>query len=374
VKPFYLGAMEIDLGNPLQWRVLVQSLSWTNAYRERSLLFFDDWFGDDERYDLDGSGPWWSKLPFTNVDWESVDSSRLPEPLQGAQLSPRGAKSRDLLLARAQPGHLERVAEELYESIRAEESVGKVELDISTIPDAPAAVIPPPKLRDYALNPEHPVGGEKAALFEELLELRRDDWRFLGYQILVALPDAPVVAKVRLGTYGIQYHVDLAAIGRNGNVKPVRTAWIIRETDPPQLLTAYVAPSNTSLQALPAPVQPPFIGKEPISSDDFTEMVRLAVAAGDEAASRVAPTPMFIAGSVVPEGEFGGAWINVPDARRRFPRWALRSGVAYPGNGSGISIPAGRHPHVQKAEAYARAFQLVLWLHGIDSTVDAYLD
>jgi len=47
------------------------------------------------------------------------------------------------------------------------------------LPNADFAEVPIVKLRDYALNPDHPVGKHKAKVFESVLGLTAEDSAFL---------------------------------------------------------------------------------------------------------------------------------------------------------------------------------------------------
>lgn len=59
------------------------------------------------------------------------------------------------------------------------------------LPNARDAHIESDKLADYVLDPEHPVGKHKAAVFRQALDIERDDWEYLRDTILEALPHHP---------------------------------------------------------------------------------------------------------------------------------------------------------------------------------------
>jgi len=48
------------------------------------------------------------------------------------------------------------------------------------LPRRHAAEIPPAKLKDYALNPEHDEGRNKARVFASALGIRQEDWECLA--------------------------------------------------------------------------------------------------------------------------------------------------------------------------------------------------
>ncbi len=56
----------------------------------------------------------------------------------------------------------------------------------ASLPNSALAVINLRKLRDYCLNPEHPRGCHKAAVFREVPGLTRDDAIWLRDAFLVA--------------------------------------------------------------------------------------------------------------------------------------------------------------------------------------------
>jgi hypothetical protein len=92
----------------------------------------------------------------------------------------------------------------------------------------------------------------------------------------------------------------------------------------------------------------------------------------------VVPTPILIGDKeiqVIAEGNFGSASVNVRDARRGFARWLISEGKAhtrYGRPGAWMSSPT-EYSHVERAEAYARAFAEVLRVNGVDAAVEVYL-
>jgi hypothetical protein len=106
------------------------------------------------------------------------------------------------------------------------------------LPRADEATIDPRKLKDYALNPDHPRGQHKARAFYQALELTQEDWEELRDQILEQLVSSPVV-RVDAGEFGPTFYVDVPIEGRNGETRRVSTLWIVRGNDPPDLVTLY---------------------------------------------------------------------------------------------------------------------------------------
>lgn len=108
------------------------------------------------------------------------------------------------------------------------------------LPLAENAEIPEDKLREYALDPDHPRGRHKARVFLSMLGIDRADWTYLRDQILERLTESPVTAVRPKAPYGLEYEVRLMIEGLNGETHPVITGWLVAEGRAPRLLTAYV--------------------------------------------------------------------------------------------------------------------------------------
>lgn len=81
------------------------------------------------------------------------------------------------------------------------------------------------KLTEYALNPDHPVGKNKARVIQSATGLGREDAPSVKQQILDQVKDGePVPGKV--DQHGSRYNKDVTLTGPNGTIV-VRTAWIV---------------------------------------------------------------------------------------------------------------------------------------------------
>jgi hypothetical protein len=106
------------------------------------------------------------------------------------------------------------------------------------LPRSNEATIDPAKLRNYALDTDHPVGGAKARVFRAVLAIRRNDWEHLRDEILLALPDGRVTS-VNEGKHTTTYGVILSIQGLNGRSGHVLTAWKL-SAGVPRLVSARI--------------------------------------------------------------------------------------------------------------------------------------
>lgn len=81
------------------------------------------------------------------------------------------------------------------------------------------------KLTGYALNPNHPLGKEKARVFKSALGYTVDNWKDLEENIRGHL-DQSNMKLVSSDKYGKRLQCDTEITGPNGNTAVVRTGWI----------------------------------------------------------------------------------------------------------------------------------------------------
>jgi len=113
------------------------------------------------------------------------------------------------------------------------------------LPGADRARIDPAKLLRYVLDPDSPVGRNKAIVFERALGIGKDDWEYLRDSILAELPrqavylERPPKRADERTTWGVL--VPIRGLGHQvGRELLVTTAWEIVD-DRPELKTALVA-------------------------------------------------------------------------------------------------------------------------------------
>lgn len=106
------------------------------------------------------------------------------------------------------------------------------------VPNADRAFVELSKLRDYALNPTHRVGGHKARLFAILLGITINDAEAVQEILLKAIQTKDATLG-ELDEYGQRYVIDFLLTWQDKQAT-VRSAWIIRQTeDFPRLVTCY---------------------------------------------------------------------------------------------------------------------------------------
>lgn len=105
------------------------------------------------------------------------------------------------------------------------------------IPNSENAVIAEEKIRDYLLNPSHPVGGPKAVWFASI-GYTIGNWQDLFDDLLqIARTSENFIAK--FSPFGVKYEV-VGVIGRSEHRQLlVISVWIVEDNDLPRLVTAY---------------------------------------------------------------------------------------------------------------------------------------
>lgn len=103
--------------------------------------------------------------------------------------------------------------------------------------------IDPRKLTEYALNPDNPVGKDKAIVFQNRLGFSKDNYNSLLEQISHQALDAEVILG-RNDQHGQRYSVDILILGTEGQQEIIRTGWIVEpNSDSARLVTLYVRKS-----------------------------------------------------------------------------------------------------------------------------------
>jgi hypothetical protein len=366
--PYYLGAFELDPGNPVQQRVTGGGLINDLSYRDRTLIF-DPWQSDNpaDPPPLDPhEEEWFNGLEFAEVRYmtsEELISEQKTAPWPTGELSSRGRRSQEVLRQRSPAAHMQRLASELG-SIAGSEGAEQFDIEMSVMPRAGDAVVEEAKLVRYLLDPESPEGSAKAKFFKETLGIEAGEWRHLAAQLKQGLAKAPVLNKVRSGQWGVRYEVVTNIRGLNGSLAAVLSAWQVEPNEPPRFITAHPAPKEHRSKAGPAPEICVVTGG--LEGDErWAELWHLADEAGTAAGAAMVPTPLRVDGHSYSQGMFGGGRVIVPDARRGFARWLVRSEKGYlrEQHGAVVSAPDSS---ADRARAYAEAFAEILTLNGVE--------
>src|SRR5258706_15480803 len=107
------------------------------------------------------------------------------------------------------------------------------------LPNPERAFVDIRKLRDYCLNPEHPVGKHEAYGFRSVLGLTSDDAEMLQ-EVLLSIAVTNDVDATEQDEYGKRFVVRFELRGLSGEATVV-SSWIVRnEEDFPRLTSCYV--------------------------------------------------------------------------------------------------------------------------------------
>jgi len=106
------------------------------------------------------------------------------------------------------------------------------------LPSADRAIVDPEKVQNYLLSRSHPVGIEKARVFESL-GYRRPRWRRLQYDLFMAAQQANA-EEAGVTAFGRKYRIRAILRGPYGRSMPFTTVWIVLfEEGLPRFVTAY---------------------------------------------------------------------------------------------------------------------------------------
>jgi hypothetical protein len=107
------------------------------------------------------------------------------------------------------------------------------------IPNADQAVVDVAKLREYCLNPAHPVGKHKARVFLAALGMTAEDAELLRLELLSGILAADATAEIA-DQFGRRFMATVRVTCR-ARAADVCSCWIVRTNeDFPRLVTRYV--------------------------------------------------------------------------------------------------------------------------------------
>lgn len=103
-----------------------------------------------------------------------------------------------------------------------------------------SVVVDTRKLTEYALNPDNPVGRDKALMFQLHLGFTRDNYESLLQQIQTKALLSEAILQ-RTDQHGKHYRVDMEITGIEGQREIVRTGWVVAlDSNAARLTTLYV--------------------------------------------------------------------------------------------------------------------------------------
>jgi hypothetical protein len=375
----YLGAVELDLGNPVQNAIFVKHLIDDAFISGGAVYLVRNWEGVDDTV-------FTGALRFSPGGERRLSPEEFIErkpPLSVSDLSERGRISAE----RYEGKRTFTIEERIINAIGQLREAGTKPFAF-TATSTPTSILqadlPEAKFIRYLLNPNHPKGGGKAKFFREVLAIGPDDWRYLAAQFYEGLrriefSDLKIktweTPEIGEDGFGASFNCVLPIKGLNGRVALVLTNWILKPGLQPQFSTAVPAEKDLDAGHLPV-AQPSVVSNRLPDKERWEELYTIADEAGRKAAARCVPTPMKVEGyDVEMEGMCGSASVRVADARKGFARWVVRSKLAYKHYRGGAQIFAN-HPSqsVDRAVAYAKAFAAVLKLNGVECTVESFLD
>jgi hypothetical protein len=357
--PAYLGCFEVDKGDPLALQLAANGLIPFCIYAERTLKWiipFDESAGEQAPLS------WPDGLGFSSVEF----STEATERIELAALSPVGEENARLLKTRAQPHHAEHVLTALRDSLDPGKDGTPVRVSFGES-EFGAAHADVRKLRDYSLNEQHETGKHKAHVFRRLLGITAADWSFLAEQLIAGLAKE-LVRRPAKTQWGVQYHVIVAVTGRNGQTKLVKSAWIIRNGEPPSLISAYVAEKADTTETA---VLADLVVNEREGAERWRQIYEIAHARARKAAEEWTPTPMWVSGYVEPiaDGACGSAWVNLPDGRSKFSRWLKNNKLCADFTRGCVIFGKTTSQSLEREQKYCEAFAQVLRLNGIECKV-----
>lgn len=369
--PFYLGAMEIDLGNPIQVTAFLRYLIKDAVVHDGALYLESDWEGEVNTL-FDGAETF---KPNGLRIIAAGGLAKLAGPLPSAEMSESGVAALTRFEAKRSFTLQERVLRALSQWW---ERTDDSPFSFSAQSDPVAvfdAIVPLPKFVAFLLNPEHKDNKGRANFFAEVLEIGPDDGLYLAAQIQEGLDTADVTKlgiKRWNGGGGVSFNLPITIRGRNGRSALVETSWLMQPGQPPSLTTIFPGREHATQDGTDTPVLPTNLHGDA----KWAALYQLATAAGTAGETAKVPTPMLVEGfGPEAEGMCGWAYVHVPDGRRDFARWLLRNNHAYRGTRGGALLHISSSTQsVDRAHAHAKAFARVLQHNGVNCTIERHLD
>ena len=370
----YIGMTKIDLGNPLQKDVMVESMFHKDiVLAPHGIIYLAETYRpkedqDEALYLVKQKG---SSKPPIGLEWEEFESA-LPPIIFPETLSERGLVTASRIAGKATVGHRDRIAKALLNRFENTDSDEPIEFSTTRAEGVEEFEFDPRKFTDYLLNINHPKGGSKANFFISTLGIAPDDWPFLADQIKRGMVEAPIY-RVGKNEWGFSHGALVLVTGRNGNSAVIETGWMIGTGKPAKFVTAY--PYDGASEAEFKPVDPYVVDSSLKGDARWEAIFARAKTAGKEASNAVVPTPMVLEDYGTEwEGMCGFGWVHLPNARHPMAKWLLKSDLgnrAHPG----VTVwSTANTQSLDRNRAWAEAFAEVFKANGLECAAQSRVD
>ncbi|WP_147335670.1 DUF6883 domain-containing protein [Pseudotabrizicola alkalilacus] len=369
--PGYVGAFQIDPGNPVHRRGFFDLLIYAAAISNGAVIQELSFEGNQD-WPLDGSE---DVKPAGSV-WQPYGWLALHGPARPSAIASLRGQQAATAVKRKQTLSVElRVLDEISNVILQNDSRTSFDFKaIGTPTDILQALLPEGKFTKYLLDRTHPKGGSKATFLIDFLGIDPEDWRYLAGQfyfgLLMARPEDVKIIEWETGI-AARFNVLMRVRNRTGTTVAIETGWNMVPGAMPSLSTAF--PGQDRLGAV-EPGDPPILPPGPRTKVEWSNLWSWANLAGQDAANNHVPTPMFLSGvGPVAEGECGTALVRVFDARRGFARWLRQAGVGETdGYGGVVTLSPIQSQSLERASTWARTVAAVLQLNGVDANIQLF--
>lgn len=369
--PGYVGAFVIDPGNPLHREGFVDGLIYAGAIMKGAVVQ-ERTIDDEKDWELKGARAFRPHgLRWRPYGWLTSNG---PLGLPSNVISKRGRRTAEAVLRKHGSTIETRVISAIDEALSLRSSGRSFSFEaVGHKDDVLEAIMPEGKFTHYLFNRAHEKGSGKSTFFIDVLEIDPEDWRYLAAQfyfgLLAARPESLELKEWGDG-YGMRFNVQIRVRGRSGKTAIVQTGWMMQPGKLPSLSSAM--PGDRDADAI-EPGEPPILAPGSYGTSHWASLWTRANTAGEQAASRTVPTPMFLAGyEPIAEGELGSAAVRVRDARRCLARWLVRNGLGnVDGKGGAVVFSPISSPSLERAVAWAKAFVLVLRLNGVEAEYES---
>ena len=367
----YVGAFEIDPGNPVHRRGFFELLIYAAAVEDGTITQELSFEGDQD-WALSGS----ENFRPNGMTWKPYGwlAQHGPPGLLAAT-SPRGQQAA-AAVARKQTMSVEhRVLEGISNALFGKGISKTFEFKaVGQSTDILQALLPEGKFTKYLMDRTHPKGGSKATFLIDVLGIDPEDWRYLAGQfyfgLLIARPEEVKIIQWETGV-AARFSVLMRVRNRAGTTVAIETGWNMVPSAAPSLSTAF--PGQDGVEAV-EPGDPPILPPRPRAHEEWSKLWDRANGAAIDAANAHVPTPMFLTGvGAIPEGECGTALVRVFDARRGFARWLRHAGIGdTDGYGGVVAVSPIQSQSLERASTWAKTVAAILQLNGVDADIQLF--